>query len=344
MIAPVVPLPSCPVVRAQRAWGGKERLSAEERSDSPHDPKSGGREQAEVASTSQPASLSSDSEDGGLETRQQGGQTTVLHTAARLDDPLTSSNTHVYGSVHTYTNSQKHAHLNNTQAQTDTHAETDTHTQGQTQIHTNTGVRSTYIYSCLILTSPPPVCPQVRQRPFGPAVHPSRVQYQCSWPQWLVSAHVLVRNTPHPGGLVFPKHFSCLRNLTWSFHLSSLFLTHSLPPSFTHSLTLTLSLTLCGSIHKEGVHLACADALIDAGANLDHMVRSYVCMCALHVCMYICVRVFLFVPMSVCTYLCLYVPMSVCAYVCMCLCWYVPMSVCAYVGMCLCLYVLYIQA
>ena len=68
------------------------------------------------------------------------------------------------------------------------------------------------------------------------------------------------------------------------FHLSSLFLTHSLPPSFTHSLTLTLSLTLCGSIHKEGVHLACADALIDAGANLDHMVRSYVCMCALHVC------------------------------------------------------------
>lgn len=90
MIAPVVPLPSCPVVRAQRAWGGKERLSAEERSDS------GGREQAEVAPTRQPASLSSDSEDGdhgGVETRQQEGQTTVLHTAARLDDPWTSSNT-----------------------------------------------------------------------------------------------------------------------------------------------------------------------------------------------------------------------------------------------------------
>ena len=90
MIAPVVPLPSCPVVRAQRAWGGKERLSAEERSDS------GGREQAEVAPTRQPTSLSSDSEDGdhgGVETRQQEGQTTVLHTAARLDDPWTSSNT-----------------------------------------------------------------------------------------------------------------------------------------------------------------------------------------------------------------------------------------------------------
>ena len=147
MIAPVVPLPCCPVVRAQRAWGGKERLSAEERSDSPHDPKSGGREQAEVASTSLPASLSSDSEDGGLETRQQGGQTTVLHTAARLDDPLTSSKTHGYGSVHTYTNAQKHAHLNNTQAQTDTHAETDTHTQGQTQIRTHQHRGAKYIHA-----------------------------------------------------------------------------------------------------------------------------------------------------------------------------------------------------
>ena len=103
------------VVRAQRGWGEKERQGAEERNNSPRDQKTEGRKLEGEASGGHSASLSSDSEDESVDARQSKGQTTVLHTAARLDnaaDVNKSSDTcmHTYGCTTTHTHTHTHTH------------------------------------------------------------------------------------------------------------------------------------------------------------------------------------------------------------------------------------------